>query len=259
MVNKTKITKGKGTPPSGATRKPRKTVTRHTTPLLRRAVLDRAAELFGQRGYNGTNLRDVADALDMSRPALYYHFPSKEKLLEAIVEETTILIEREMARMSVSANDDPETSLREVMRFITRWILEHHVLFKVLDRVEPEMSAEIIAKNDSAKLLILRHVSSIIDRGISIGRFRPVDSHIVALTIIGMRNWIAWWYQPGGRLAPEDIADLLADMAVHSILRTDSYRARSDHLEDALRVLKEDVAHLSRLVSEDAPEGEPFG
>lgn len=240
-----------------SSRKPRKTVTRQTTPLLRRAVLDRAAELFGQRGYNGTNLLDIADALDMSRPALYYHFPSKEKLLEAIVEETTILIEREMARMTVSSNDDPETALREVMRFLTRWILKHHILFKVLDRVEPEMSPDIIAKNDSAKLAILRHLSSIIDRGISIGQFRPVDSHIVALTIIGMRNWIAWWYQPGGRLALDNIADILADMAVHSILRTDSYRARSNHLEDVLRILSEDVAHLSRLVAESTPSGEP--
>lgn len=233
---------------------PKRPGTRQTTPALRRAVLDRAAELFGQRGYNGTNLRDVADALGMSRPALYYHFPNKEKLLEAIVEETTILIEREMARLMTDSHEDSEVALHGVMRFITRWMLDHYVIFKVLDRVEPEMSPEIIAKNNRAKLAILHHLSSIIDRGIEMGRFRPVDSHIVALSIIGMRNWIAWWYKPDGRLEPEAIAEILADMAVHSILRTDSYRARSNRLEDALRVLKEDVAHLSLVITERAPD-----
>jgi AcrR family transcriptional regulator len=217
-------------------------------------VLDRAAELFGQRGYNGTNLRDVADALKMSRPALYYHFPNKEKLLEAIVEETTLLIEVEMARMMDDSHEDPEVALHGVMRFITNWILDHHVIFKVLDRVEPEMSPEIIAKNNRAKLAILRHLSSIIDRGIAMGRFRPVDSHIVALTVIGMRNWVAWWYKPDGRLAPEAIAEIIADMAVRSISRTDSYRARSNRVEDALRILKEDVAHLSMVVTDAPPD-----
>ena len=64
--------------------------TRQRTEVLRRAILDTAANLFAEKGYLGTNLRAIADAMGMSRPGLYYHFPNKEKLLEAIIEELTM-------------------------------------------------------------------------------------------------------------------------------------------------------------------------
>jgi AcrR family transcriptional regulator len=42
--------------------------------------------LFLERGYRGTSVRDIADAIGVTVPALYYHFKSKDGLLAAIVE-----------------------------------------------------------------------------------------------------------------------------------------------------------------------------
>src|ERR1700677_1802022 len=107
--------------------------TRQKTPIVRKAVLDTAAALFAERGFGGTNLRDIADELGLSRPGLYYHFPSKEKLLEAIVEEVTLSSERQIAALSGEQSDDPEAALRVIVSITTRWVLEQHTLFKVLD------------------------------------------------------------------------------------------------------------------------------
>ena len=224
--------------------------TRQKTPIVRKAVLDTAAALFAERGFGGTNLRDIADELGMSRPGLYYHFPSKEKLLEAIVEEVTLSSERQIAALSEEKSDDPEAALRVIVSMTTRWVLEQHTLFKVLDRSEADLPEDLRASNEASKRAILEHFTRLIDLGIKSGRFRPIDSHVAALAISGMRNWVAWWYKPNGRLSSNEIADIIAEMAVRSLLRSDSHRARSERLDDAMRVLQEDVAHLTRLMAD---------
>ena len=44
-----------------------------------------AAELFADKGYGETSLREIAERLGITKAALYYHYPSKEQLLQAIV------------------------------------------------------------------------------------------------------------------------------------------------------------------------------
>ena len=53
----------------------------------RAQILDVALRLFTERGYEGTSIRDLSDALGMTKSALYYHFPSKEAIVMAVVDE----------------------------------------------------------------------------------------------------------------------------------------------------------------------------
>jgi len=48
-------------------------------------ILDAATELFNERGYAGTSIRDIAERTGMTKGSLYYHFASKDELLYAIV------------------------------------------------------------------------------------------------------------------------------------------------------------------------------
>ena len=49
-------------------------------------ILDAALDMFARRGYDGTNLRDLAASLGLSKSALYRHFASKEAMWDALVE-----------------------------------------------------------------------------------------------------------------------------------------------------------------------------
>jgi AcrR family transcriptional regulator len=51
----------------------------------RQRILDTALRLFAEQGYAGTSIRDIADALDLTKAAVHYHFPSKEGIVEALV------------------------------------------------------------------------------------------------------------------------------------------------------------------------------
>src|SRR5215831_7881617 len=46
-----------------------------------------AVELFTEHGYEGTSLREIAERLDVTKAALYYHFKSKEDIIESLVQD----------------------------------------------------------------------------------------------------------------------------------------------------------------------------
>src|SRR4051812_17411260 len=52
----------------------------------RRDILDQASALFGEAGYRGTSLREIAARCGLSHPGLLHHFPTKESLLLAVLE-----------------------------------------------------------------------------------------------------------------------------------------------------------------------------
>src|SRR4051795_3131443 len=54
-------------------------------PARRRELLDTAAEVFAEQGYNATTVRKIADEAGMLAGSLYYHFDSKESMLEEIL------------------------------------------------------------------------------------------------------------------------------------------------------------------------------
>src|SRR5215475_1621084 len=81
---------------------------------LRRTVLEAAARLFAQRGFGGTNLQDIADALGISRPALYYYFKSKEEILASLVEEVTVFSGHQATALAARADFNPSETLRQM-------------------------------------------------------------------------------------------------------------------------------------------------
>jgi AcrR family transcriptional regulator len=57
-----------------------------TAEITRERILEAARGLFTERGYAGTSIRDIAERLEMTKAALYYHFPGKQDVLSALVE-----------------------------------------------------------------------------------------------------------------------------------------------------------------------------
>jgi AcrR family transcriptional regulator len=84
----------------------------------RRRVLDAATELFARRGFAGTSMQDVADALGIRKPSLYKHFAGKDALYGAVLERAlapfATAIDAELLGTDAARGLDalPKTSLR---------------------------------------------------------------------------------------------------------------------------------------------------
>jgi AcrR family transcriptional regulator len=82
---------------------------RPSTELMRKRILDVTTTLLAEQGYAGTSMRDIADELGVTKAALYYHFESKEHLLDAVLEEVAARFEG--ALEPAEAPYDPERIL----------------------------------------------------------------------------------------------------------------------------------------------------
>ena len=216
---------------------------------LRRTVLEAAAKLFAQRGFGGTNLQDIADSLGISRPALYYYFKSKEDILASLVEEVTVFSGHQATELASKADSNPGETLRRMVFNHAKWILEHSVEFRVVDRTENDLPSSTRRTHDIAKRALLDNFIRTIQRGIDLGHFRPVDATVAAFSIIGICSWTAWWFKPDGRVPLDEVATSMADFAVAGLRQGDNVLPREFGTMEALRRVKDDLAHLERLVA----------
>jgi AcrR family transcriptional regulator len=92
----------------------RPTQTRRRTSVRRLELINAAARLFASRSYYGVTVDDIGDALGLSGPALYRHFPSKEALLVAVFDQ---VIEQQSERLheALAEAGDPRAALESMV------------------------------------------------------------------------------------------------------------------------------------------------
>lgn len=214
--------------------------------LIRDELLQHAAGLFAGRGYANTSMQDIAQAVGLSRSAVYHYFSNKEDVLRALLDGSTAAAMEHLTRLRNETSLSAAERLREAVRSNVTRRLKDGPARRALEYVDAEMPKELLAQFNKIRRRILQFHIDIIEEGIRQKEFRPVDSKVAAFAIIGMCNWTSWWYSPSGSQSPEQIAEILAELALCSV-RRDSARAPAASLAGAVRRLKDDLAELERL------------
>lgn len=214
--------------------------------IQRKTVLDVAAKLFSERGFGGTSLVDIAKELDISRPALYYYFSSKEEILSSLVDSISVY-SRKMIAEIMSKDADPVTKLHEITYKQLMFIMQNQVSYMVVVKTEEDLVSETKKLNSMAKKGVFESFRSVIQSGQKSGHFRPGDSAVMALGIIGMCSWCAWWFKNDGRIAERDVAEQLTQMALASVLKNDQAMAIKDDIGNVISSLEESVAQLKAV------------
>ena len=215
--------------------------------LVENEIYEHAIRLFAERGFAGTSLQDIADALGVTRPALYYYVKSKDELLAKLAADVAGGSAAQITELAGRPGLDAAGRLREIVRLTALRQATQPERFRLLIRSEAELPAELSDAYDTSRRAVLRAVTGVIEEGIRAGRFRPVDARIAALGVIGMWNWVAWWFRPD-RDSPDAVADQLADMAIAALQRADHRIPDGEGPAAALKMLRQDIDHLERIL-----------
>jgi AcrR family transcriptional regulator len=216
--------------------------------LVMSEILEHATRLFAQRGYDGTTLQDIADAIGITRPGLYNYISSKEQLLAELVrdvsENTAHIIRAVRLRTDLSSVE----KLRTVVRALVLQRAAAPERFRVLDRTEAALPEEVAAQHLKARREVLTELRTIIEEGVSRGEFRPRDERLAALSVIGMCNWVAWWFHPGPSHPAEPVADQLAQNAVDMLAYPPDTGPLTTTPHHALQLARENLNYLERFL-----------
>lgn len=182
--------------------------------LVESEIQEHAARLFAERGFAGTSLQDIADSVGITRQALYYYVKSKEEVLAKLVTDLTSSSVTRTRELRADPNLSHAERLRRIAHLTVTNRAHDRTRFQLLDRSASALPDDIAAAFLEGRRDALAELRGIIDDGIAAGEFRPVDSRVAALSVLGMCNWVAWWYEPGPDHPVEPIAEQMADSAV---------------------------------------------
>lgn len=225
--------------------------------LVEDQIFAEAARLFAERGFAGTSLQDIADAMGMTRPALYYYVKNKDELLARLVAETTEAPAAEIKRLAKHPDADPAMRLHGVTKAMALRRAADPNRFLLLVRSEAELPADLARLHRSAQRATLRELILLIEEGIESGHFRPVDPRTTALALIGMWNWIAWWQQSLGEKTPGEVAEEIADLAVVMVRRPDGHVPSAAGPQGAIAQLRADLDYLERTLDQQSRAESP--
>lgn len=176
--------------------------------VSRRMILDRTAGLLVRQGYGATSLRDIAQACDMKAGSLYYHFDSKDALVEEILAEGVNRVEQAVEEALAQAEDAaPLDRIRLAMEVHLRTLHDRSDYASAHIRCFTHVPDDIRRRLQKARSRYEAVWTGLLEAAQEAGGIaRDVDLLTLRFALIGMLNWTLEWRQPVGG-DPESLAD----------------------------------------------------
>ena len=185
--------------------------------MTREGILEAAARIFGEKGFHATSMNDIAEAVNLQKASLYYHFASKQEILIAILDYALDLINSRL-ELVLSQPLSPDEKLRQSMVSYLQTIAENRELSAVLLLELRSLDPELKARHASRREKFERHWRDLISEGKQAGVFNSVDPSLTGRAILGVMNWTVTWYRRDGPRSATEIANQFADLLLQGLL-----------------------------------------
>lgn len=200
-----------------------KTVTRRLTRKsdeTRQRILDAAASTLANRGYAGTSIKAIADAVEMQDASLYYHFESKDALVLEVLRVGVVLSEAAVNHAVNALGDDPDpiAALRAAIIAHASAVLGMGDYPCANVRNFGQLPPEIVEAQMSHQQRYGNVWRNLVQNAMATGRIRKdLDASAVRLLILGALNWAPEWYSLQGALSPQGVGELMAAMIIDGL------------------------------------------
>lgn len=158
----------------------------HETHDSREKILEIATRLFIAQGYRGISMREIAEAVGVSKPAIYHHFRDKEALFLAILNRNvqglsaTIQQAHQMSADSVAA-------LERIIRIILEQPVEQRAVLRLATQ-------DMVHLGDLARqkfieqyyVTFLGTIRTVIEQGVAAGELRAIDPAVATWALLGI-------------------------------------------------------------------------
>jgi TetR/AcrR family transcriptional regulator, cholesterol catabolism regulator len=189
--------------------------------LKREQILDAAAKVLARRGYAATTLAEIASEVGSAGAgSLYYHFGSREELIEELLRRGVQVAFEESRRAvaSLPASASPLRRLEAAIRAHLRAVLVESDYARASGRSAPQVPPEMWSRINADFRRYGKFYDQLIAAAMASRELDPtVDRSALRMLVIGSINWAPEWYRASGNSTPDQVADLLVRMVVEGV------------------------------------------
>lgn len=188
------------------------------SPGRRGEIFDAFVRYVAERGYDRTNMGDIADALGMSKGTIVHHFGTKAQMLREL-EETHLARQLDALQMAWARLAAPHERIAAIiyasalLQVVARdaTVASQREVVQLFD--DPAMQ-QVRKLRDQLQALVVDEIRT----GIESGVFRSVDVDLAALQLWGSLQWMWVWFDPAGSRTPEQVGAAFVDVFLGGLL-----------------------------------------
>ncbi len=182
----------------------------------RRRILEAAIKVFAKKSYHDARVDEIVETANISKGGIYFHFPGKEQIFLAVVEEFAHLLEERL----VETIAQEESGIQRVNAALQA-CLETFGQYRQLAKIFLVQAVGLGATFEKKRLEILDRFAALIkghlDRAVAEGDLPPIDTEVAAYAWTGAINEVVIRWVYTGQPEPERALPALRTMLLRSI------------------------------------------
>lgn len=180
-------------------------------------VIRSAAELFKEKGYAASSMRDLAQKLGIEAASLYSHIKSKEEILQTLCFDMAGEFRESLEKVekqNVSASEKLSLGIIGHVNVMARDLTASAVFMNEHRHLSNPYLRDFLL----LRINYINRFKAIIEEGVAKGEFKKnIDTKLAVMTLFSSLNWMPMWYSPEGSIEPKELGQQLANMLVNGL------------------------------------------
>jgi AcrR family transcriptional regulator len=177
--------------------------------------MDSAAALFAKEGYPAAKMQDIAKACGATKSMLYHYFPTKDDLLFAMLQEhlQRLILALEEALAGTGKARERLQLMVEAYTQKSAQSRRRHVVTMNDMKFLPRARQTPLIEQQRQLVGLVSHLLQELNPGLPEDVYKPYT-----MMLVGMLNWVDFWYKPTGTVKPQELCDRMARLFLKGFL-----------------------------------------
>ena len=180
------------------------------------AIIEMAARLFFEKGYNATSMRDLAEQVGVEAASLYNHIQSKAELLQ----EICFKVANEFTSHMLDIENSQVTAIEKVEKILRVHIsnmIHNYEAVQVADREWKHLGDPYLSNFQNQRRVYRKRIAAVIEQGIKAKEIKPIDAPTVVLIMLHAVSGIESWHRSKQKISAADLEENMVLMLIKGI------------------------------------------
>ena len=169
-------------------------------------ILKKAAQMFREKGFAATSMRDLAETVGIEAASLYNHIRSKNEMLESICFDVANRYTIFMDELE-SGNQGTIKKIETLLRFHIKQMIENFEEVIVCDREWKHLDEPYLSNFHNQRRSYRKRFAAIIEAGISKNEVKKIDAPTAVLIMLHSVNGIESWHRSTAKISAKELED----------------------------------------------------